>query len=643
VCGICGYVGDHQPELLEAMCAAMAHRGPDDQGRWTDEAAAVGLGHRRLSIIDLSPAGHQPMSNEDGTVWISYNGELYNFQEHRPRLEARGHRFVSQTDTEVLVHLYEEEGPDFLQSLNGMFAIAIWDARRRQLLLARDHAGIKPLYYWERGGRLYFASEIRALLKAPGVPRALNAAAVPAYLTFLWLPGRQTLFQEIRKVEPGGCLIWKDGRTEVRSWFRLAYEPDESVPEAEWVERVHDTLLDAIRRQMVSDVPLGAFLSGGTDSSSIVACMRQCHPDREIKCYTYDVPPDAWARDQMEPDYPYACRVAELLNLNLHSMVLQPDVIQLLPKMIFSVEEPDADPSVFPNYLITKQAREDGTTVLLSGMGGDEVFLGYRSFQALRLFERLSWIPRPLLSPALRGAIAASSRLLGAQSALPRRLRKFHQASLGDGLQRYLALSDWSSEAVRQRLYSPALADLLRTADDPAACLNDYYAEFQGRGEMNRRSHVLVKTFLGAHNFIYSDKSSMANSLEVRVPYMDLELMRLCAAIPERLKLKGLTTKFLLKKAMERYLPTNILYRSKAGFAPPLRKWIAEDLAEVVRDLLSPQQVAARGLFRPAEVESVVSENCRNQADHAYLVYALVTLELWTRMFIDRAAEEVVL
>ncbi len=642
MCGICGYVGDHRPELLEPMCLSMVHRGPDDMGTWHDQAGPVGLGHRRLSIIDLSPAGHQPMTNEDASVWISYNGEIYDFQEHRERLVAKGHQFRSQSDTEVLVHLYEELGPDFVRELNGIFAIALWDTRKRQLLLARDHAGIKPLYYWRDGSRLYFASEIKALLRVPGIPRELNENAVPEYLTLLWVPGEETMLKAVRKVEPGHYLIWKDGRVETKQWFFLEYEPDESVSESEWIDRVHDTFMRTTRRQMVSDVPLGAFLSGGTDSSGIVACMRRSFPDREISCYTYTFDAADMARDQFEYDFPYAEEVARRLGVRLKSFHLSPSVISLLPKLIYHMDEPDADQSIFPSYLISKLAREDGTTVLLSGTGGDEVFFGYRSHQALRRMENLRWVPRWILGPALAAATGATTPILGAQSALPRRLRKFRSALMGNGVERFLALSDWSSPMVRERIYTDRFAstlDLARTA----ASLQKYYDNFLGTGELNRRSHILIQTFLAAHNFNYTDKTSMAASVETRVPYMDVELMRLCAKIPERYKLKGLETKYLLKEAMSRYLPRRVLYRSKSGFGAPLRKWVAEDLRDCIQEQLGPRRLGSRGLFDPAAIQEILQENKENQADHAYLIYALLTLELWMQTFVDRAGEQVTL
>lgn len=640
MCGICGYVGLHRPELLEAMAGVMAHRGPDDAGFWSDPAGPVGFGHRRLSIIDLSPAGHQPMCNEDGTIWIAFNGEIYDFDRLRARLISSGHTFRSQSDTEVLLHLYEERGADFLQDINGMFALAIWDGRTRELLLARDHVGIKPLYYWQDGSRLYFASEIKALLQVPDIPRRLDRARVAEYLTFLWVPGEHTMFAGIRKLEPGHLLRWKDGQAQTRRWFSLAYAPDTTTSEADWVERIHDTFMRTTRRQMVSDVPLGAFLSGGADSSSIVACMRHSFPEREIKCYT------AWwsaqdnARDGFADDFPYAQRVAEKLGVSLTSFQLRTDVIRLLPKMVYHLDEPDADAAVFPAYMIARRARDEGITVLLSGTGGDEVFFGYRSHQAYRKYAQYDWAPRWAATPALRAAAGAATALLGAQAALPRRLRKFSRGLSRRGLARHLELVDWSSPQVRREIFAAGFAEGHAGADATPACFERYAQAFRGSGDLNFHSHLLNNTFLAAHNFLYGDKTSMAASIEVRVPFMDLELMRLMAGAPESLQLKGGETKHLLKRAMRRYLPDDVLYRSKTGFGAPLRKWIAEDLHPLISDCLSPQRLAQRGLFDAEAVQRVIRANRENRADHSYLIYALLNLELWQQTFIDRAGVE---
>ncbi len=641
MCGIAGYAGVHRPEILAPMCASMAHRGPDDEGFWYDAAAEVGLGHRRLSIIDLSEAGHQPMSNEERTLWISYNGEVYNFPEHRDRLEKKGYRFRSHTDTEVLLALYEEKGLDFLNELNGMFAFALWDARKRRLLLARDHAGVKPLYYWRHGSRIYFASEIKALLTIPDFPRELHLPSIVDYLTFLWVPGRNTLLGAANKLEPGHYLLWEDGRVASHRWFSLPYEPDESLAEGEWVDAVHETFMRTTRRQMVSDVPLGAFLSGGLDSSSIVACMRQSFPSREITTYTVRFDPGDMAREQGVDDYPYAQRVARALDVRLKSVLLRPDVVELLPKMVYHLDEPDADPAVFPSYLISKLARQDGTTVLLSGTGGDEVFFGYRSHQAYRAYDRSSWMGRPPIAQTITALAAASAAVLGAQSLIPRRLAKFRKGLTKTGLGRHLALADWSSDVVRRAILSPAVLDAV--GSPTPGCMEQYRDSFEGRGDLNFHSHLLIQTFLAAHNFLYSDKSSMAASIETRVPFMDVELMRLAARIPERYKLRGRVTKYVLKKAMERYLPHDLIHRSKTGFGAPLRKWLQEDLNEVSQYLLGPGHLEARGLFDPVFVQRVLDENQSGRKDHAYLIYALLTLELWMQTCLDRPGVEVTL
>ena len=640
MCGIAGYAGSHRPELLDAMCAAMVHRGPDDAGTWHDAEAGVGLGHRRLSIIDLSAAGHQPMRGRDATTWISYNGEIYNFPEHRERLAKSGYPFRSKSDTEVLLALYEERGLDFLDDLNGIFAFALWDARERRLVLARDHAGVKPLYYWLDGARLYFASELKALLRIPEIPRKLHLPSVADYLTFLWVPGEHTLLEGVSKLEPGHRLVWQDGRVDVKRWFHMAWEPDEKVSAHDWIEQVHDTFVRTTRRQMVSDVPLGAFLSGGLDSSSIVACMRQAFPQREITTYTVRFDPGDLAREQGVDDYPYARRVARALDVRLKSRLIEPDVIELLPKMVYHLDEADADPAVFPSYLISQLAREDGTTVLLSGTGGDELFFGYRSHQAYRLYERYRWLGWPPFSWAAALSERLTTGALGAQHLLSRRIAKFRRGLGKSGLDRHMALAAWSRVETRTSLFSTDLVAQLHPEETPD-CMKRYFAEFEGKGSLNCHSHLLIETFLAAHNFNYTDKSSMAVSLEARVPFMDVELMRLCARIPERYKLHGNVTKWVLKKAMERYLPRELIHRSKTGFGAPLRKWIQQDLHEVVEYLLGPGHVEARGIFDSAYLKRILDENAEGREDHAYLIYALLTLELWMQTFVDRAGVEV--
>ncbi|MFB0977453.1 MAG: asparagine synthase (glutamine-hydrolyzing) [Myxococcota bacterium] len=642
MCGIAGYAGLHDPELLRPMTDAMIHRGPDDSGTWYDADAEIGFGHRRLAIIDLSPAGRQPMSNADESIFITYNGELYNYLEHRERLAKKGYPFRSNSDTEVMIAMYETMGIDFLNELNGIFAFALWDAKKRRLILGRDHAGVKPLYYRQDGRKLYFASELKALLKVPGASRELHTPSVPDYLTFLWVPGENTLLSGIKKLEPGHFAIWEDGQLETKRWFNMEYEPDESRTEAQWNEEVHDSFMNATKRQMVSDVPLGAFLSGGLDSSSIVACMRNVYPDREINTYTVRFDRGAMAQEQGVDDYPYARKVAKAIGVRLKSVMLQPEVISLLPKMVYHLDEPDADPAVFPSYLISKLAREDGTTVLLSGTGGDEVFFGYRSHQAYRLYERFAWMSRFPISSMTQAGVKMSSSLLGAQNRYARRIAKFRRGLMQSGLDRHLEVADWSSHAAREGLFNDSVFDSMDSWDSSAS-MRRYHDDFVGEGELNLHSHLLIQTFLAAHNFLYTDKSSMAVGLEARVPFMDVELMRLCARIPERYKLKGNVTKNVLKNAMARYLPRDLIHRKKTGFGAPLRKWIQDDLHEVIQFFLGPEQVSRRGIFNPDQVQRILKENTSGKEDHAYLIYALVNLELWMQSFLDAPGEEVTL
>lgn len=632
----------NQPALLEQMCSRMVHRGPDDAGTWTDESSGIGLGHRRLSIIDLSRAGHQPMLNDDGTLVISFNGEIYNYLEHREALEKEGVQFRSRTDTEVILRLYERYGVDAIGKLNGMFAFALWDGRARKLVLARDHAGIKPLYYWTNGTQLLFASEIKALLASPLIPRRLNMSALHSYLGFLWVPGEQTMLEGVRKLDAGQYLEWQDGKITIRRWFDVAYEPDDTVPESAWVEQVRDTFVRTVRRQMVADVPLGAFLSGGLDSSSIVACMQAAYPDRSIKAYTAVFGSGHIAAEQGVDDFPFARQVAARLNVDLHQINIAPDVVSLLPKLVYHLDEPDADPAAFPCFLISEAARRDGSTVLLSGTGGDEVFFGYRSHQAMERLRTLDRDPTGIVAAGLRVMTAMGAGLLGRQNRTVRRAQKFLRGhGVRSGVQRHLAVVDWSDPGIRSKLMTPETAAQGDGEQALTRVLERYALTFHGRGAINQHSHLLINTFLASHNFLYTDKSSMATSVEVRVPYLDRELLTLAARIPEHYKVRGGTAKYILKKAMEPYLPNAVLHRSKTGFGVPLRRWIRNDLREQVGDLLSPAAIQRRGLFSASQVQDILKQDAKGQADHAYLIYALVVLEVWMRTFIDEPGEMV--
>jgi asparagine synthase (glutamine-hydrolysing) len=641
MCGICGYVGLHRPELLEPMCLSLAHRGPDNSGIWYDRENGVGLGHRRLSIIDLSLAGHQPMANSERTIVLSYNGEIYNFPELRKSLESKGYRFRGSSDTEVLLYLYEEHGVDSLNMLNGIFSFAIWDSRKKELMLARDHAGVKPLYYWQDGTRLYFASEIKALLRIPGIPRQLNESAIHQYLTFLWVGGKDTMLKSIKKIEPGHYLIWKNGRVVHKQWFTLDYTPDRTIPESEWIELIRETFLHTTRRQMVADAPLGAFLSGGLDSSSIVAFMRKSFPDRDINCYTISYNEEDVAKEGFEGDLSYAKKVAEFHNINLKEVVFGDDSQKLLPKIIYHLDEPDADPAALLTFLIADMANKDGIKVLLSGAGGDEVFFGYRSHQAYKHYQNLGIFPRALTGVTLSAFSYAARCIMGQESAFVRRMGKFTRGFKEQGLRRHLSLVDWINADTRSRIISEDFSAALPNNGFHPAYMDKYFTSFIGTGEINRHSHVLMNTYLAAHNFMYTDKATMAASIEGRVPFVDVELLKLTASIPEEIKFSGMHVKPLLGKSMEPFLPREIIERSKTGFGIPLRKWITNGLDELVMESLSSQRVRERGIFKPEAIQRIILENRLRKVDHTYLIYALLSLELWQQTFIDKPGIEV--
>ena len=423
----------------------------------------------------------------------------------------------------------------------------------------------------------------------------------------------------------------------IRRWFELNWQADESVSESDWVEQVRDTFVKTTRRQMVSDVPLAAFLSGGIDSSSIVACMREAFPDRPIKAYTAAFPTGQISAEQGADDLPYARQAARHLGVNLQEIQIAPKVVSMLPVMVYHLDEPDADPAVFPSYLIADAARRNGSKVLLSGTGGDEVFFGYRSHQAMHRFAQLD---RDQTGLARAGAVLGTALLasvFGKQHRWSRRSRKFLRGMLAEtGVERHIALVDWSDAGLREKLVNMSLGVGGVGNRQLNEALLPYARSFTGNGAINMHSHLLINSFLASHNFLYTDKSSMAASVEVRVPFLDVELMQLAAKIPEAVKLRNGTAKYVLKRAMEPLLPSSLIYRSKTGFGVPLRHWLRTDLQGLVRDLLGPETIRRRGLFAPTAVQQILTENETGAADHAYLIYALIVLEVWTMTFLDK-------
>jgi asparagine synthase (glutamine-hydrolysing) len=619
------------------MTDVLLHRGPDGGAvrafKSRDGQIPATLGHRRLSIIDPTVRGAQPMSYGDGRYWITYNGELYNFRALRAQLERDGFGFRTDCDTEVLLAMYARHGADMLHRLNGMFAFAIWDAARCELFLARDRLGIKPLYYSEHDGTLVFASEVKALL--PALPRVgLNHEAIPAYLTFLWVPDPATMFDGILKLAPGHCATFGPDGLRIREWWDLRFAPEDR-PEHEWTRDTGEAIRAAVRRQMMSDVPLGAFLSGGLDSSAIVAEMAGAAGS--VSTYTIGLTKEDLAYDVVGDDLRYAREIARSFAVDYHERVVDAEVADLLPKLIWHMDEPVADPALISAYLVCAAAR-DRLTVILSGMGGDEIFAGYPRHLAARLARVLNGVPAGARAAARR---AIESRVTvggpGPLRAHRRNLLKFVRGLEETTQERYLAHCSYYRAGELRALLSGDLS-AATAGQDPFAYHRGYLDRVRGEHWLNQLLYVDLKTFLPCLNLTYTDKMSMAASTEVRVPLLDDELVDLAARVPASLKLNGRERKYVFKKAMEGVVPDSVIRRPKAGFTAPARAWLTGPLQPLVDELLSAQAVRRRGLFEPGEVRRLVEANTRNEADNALRIWALLTLELWQRTFIDGGA-----
>jgi asparagine synthase (glutamine-hydrolysing) len=655
VCGIVGFQGSFEPEVVSRMSAQLAHRGPDGCGDLhfvgEERSGAVGMGHRRLAIIDLSPAGAQPMgvtcarcgAEDTAQLALVYNGELYNYRELREELVGRGHSFRGNSDSEVLLHLYAEMGPAMLDRLNGIFAFAIRDGRAADrpdgiahgdLLIARDQLGVKPFYYAEVERGFTFASELKSLLATPGLSRELDAEAIHYLLAYLWIPAPYTPLAGVRKLPPGNAAVIRGGRIH-RQWkyYELPYgQEPHSGGEEELAAELRERLETAVRRQMVSDVPVGAFLSGGLDSSAVVAMMRKIAPSARTQCYSIGFAGDVQI-DGVPPDLPFARRVSEHLDVPLHTIEVGSDMVKELGRMLYHQDEPQADPAPINALLIAEQARRDGVPVLLSGAGGDDIFSGYRRHRALLAERMWGWIPRPGRSAlaSLAGALPVNG------SALSRRVAKvFSHADLSPE-RRMIAYFWWSGEALRKGLYSREMASRLNGVDTAAPLLKSLEAIPNEHDPLNRMLFLEAKHFLADHNLNYTDKTGMAAGVEVRVPLLDLELVEFAARIPSALKQRGAEGKYIFKRAMEPYLPKDVIYRAKSGFGAPLRHWLRNELREQVEESLSESAVRRRGLFDPAAVRALIQRDRDGQVDGSYTIFALMCLEMWCQMFVDES------
>ncbi len=629
MCGIYGIVnlkpaGAPGQALVSRMGRVMLHRGPDDSGQYFGRDVVLGM--RRLSIIDLS-GGHQPISNEDGTVWVVCNGEIYNFQELRKSLEQSGHVFRSKSDAEVLVHLYEQEGLDFLRSLRGMFAIALWDAARSRLVLARDRLGEKPLYFREEASRLLFASEIKAILEDDEVPRRMNTAALPEYLTLGYVPAPHTLFEGIRKLLPGHCLIVERGEVRDREYWDVRFDEVEELSEREWIERIREKFLETVRSQMVSDVPLGAFLSGGLDSSAIVSAMSR-FSGQPVKTYSIGFE----GEDTYYNELPYARRVAEAFGTDHHEIIVRPEVSELLPRLIWHLDEPIGDSAFVTTYLVSRMARES-VTVILSGVGGDELFGGYRRYLGDSLRRYYNLLPGVLRSRWLPALLARLPQ--DRHSPWKNNLRyasAFANSAEWDPVSRYLSYMTAFSPEVRDRLLQASPGN---GAGSASVTLEGYFHKCRDADSLHQLIYVDLKSSLADDLLALTDKMSMAASLECRAPFIDYELVELTSRMPSRYKVRGLTLKYLLKKVIEPWVPREILRRKKRGFGAPMGAWLRHDLKGLLEETLAESQIRKRGLFEVEAVREIIASHQAHQRDYTDALLALINLELWCRIFLD--------
>ncbi len=632
MCGIAGIVDfdgrDIAPGLVSRMCTAICHRGPDDEGVLGIPASPSGsepravLGNRRLSIIDVA-GGHQPIGNEDGSIWTVQNGEIYNFQALRDTLEASGHRLKTKSDTEIIVHLYEDLGEHFARELDGMFAIAIWDNRRKRLVLARDRFGKKPLLYAESGGRLWFGSEFQALLADPAIRRDIDYEALDEYLSFMSVPAPLTIYQQIRKLPPAHVLVRDAAGTRVERYWQLEYQPKHRITEDEAAAEVRRLLTEAVRKRLISEVPLGAFLSGGVDSSAVVALMAGLSSER-VK--TFSIGFD----DPRFNELPHARRVAERYDCDHHEFEVHPKAIEILPSMARHYGEPYADSSAIPSFYLAQLTRRH-VTVALNGDGGDEAFAGYGWHLAGRLAERWQMLPSPVrraLESAARALIPASANrrstmaraarfISGAGQPRPEMYRRF--------------LSVYTPE-LKQALYLKP--ERHGTTDRLAAV----FARLEPLDAVDAMLAADVAWYLPTDLLVKMDIATMAHSLESRSPFLDWPLTEFVARLPSDFKLRGRTSKYLLKKAVADLLPDSNMHRPKQGFAVPIGQWFRGELKDFLADHVLSNRFAARGLFRPAEVRRIFDEHQQGAYDYAHHLWVLLMLELWFRSFIDRPA-----
>src|SRR5579872_91794 len=624
MCGIAGIVSAATGDEIDAreihrMCETLVHRGPDDEGLFVKNG--TGLGMRRLSIIDL-PGGHQPVFNEDRSAWIVFNGEIYNFPELREGLQKRGHSFYTRSDTEVIVHLYEEMGADCVSKLRGMFAFALYDERRKKLLLARDRLGKKPLHYARQGERLLFGSEINAILTVAPDMASIDNEALMQYLYFGYIPDPLSAFTAIQKLPPGHLLEFENGKIDVRQYWDLPQYGTKSVrSEEECLEEMEHRLAEAVRIRLISDVPLGALLSGGTDSSTVVALMARAS-SKPVKTFAIGF------RDQDFNEAPYARMVAEKFGTDHHELIVEPDVLETVQRLTSSLEEPFGDSSMLPTYYVSRMAREH-VTVALSGDGGDEVFAGYNRYGIhlrRKVFERIpNWARhfyREGVYPRLPGELRKTK--FSYNVSLPWQERYVDGISFVTAFEREMPLLSDEFRAVLQER-------------NPQDVMYRYFGRAPAEDPVSKMLYVDTKTYMVADILTKVDRMSMATSLEVRVPILDHVFVEWATGLPAEWKIREGKQKYILRKLAERVgVPREVLYRRKQGFAVPLQHWMRHELKELITAVLLDSRTLQRGYFEPRGVRQLMEEHFRGRRDHSGRIWRLLMFELWHRNYLER-------
>lgn len=664
MCGICGFFGDFpQTDLINEMTSAIAHRGPDNSNYinlTTNKSDTVSLGHTRLSIIDLSEHGNQPMSakcqlcstndfDKNLNIWITYNGEIYNFKELKAELIDDGHNFKTNTDTEVLIHLYVKYGTKMLSKLNGIFAFAIYDGRSKpnlppfisgDLFVARDGLGVKPLYYSLDNNGFIFASELKSLLKYKNLNKQLDPDSINYYMSYLWSPAPSTPLKNVRKLKPGEALIIRD-RKIYKSWYYFTNLYKANINSSkninQYAEELKNTLFNSVKRQLIADVPLGAFLSGGLDSSAILAMAKKAYPEHEFQCFSIGFNDNIKSFEGASLDLPYAEKVANHLGVNLNKIEISPNAISKIGEMIYYMDEPQADPAPINALIISEAAKKMGIKVLLSGAGGDDILSGYRRHSALKVDPWLNLVPKGLRRLLSRYANKGLNGELNLKIDNPkiRRILKLLSLSHLQGKDKIISHFHWNTENTRSNLFSKDFYNSLSTISASEPLIQTLSTLPDDLDELQYMLTLETKHFLADHNLNYTDKMGMAHGVEIRVPLIDFEMVNFAATIPSKFKQKGFTGKAVFKKAMEPYLPYDVIYRPKTGFGAPIRSWMHNELKNLTNEVLSKNNLQKRNIFDYKNVQKLIELDKSNKVDASYTLFSILCIEIWNQIFID--------